>query len=1105
VSERTGGHGALGSSDPSPPVDELLDRAVAAVNRGDVATAHELAGAVLDTDTSNRDAAALLAESEPGGEVRRASLLFADLVGSTALSARHEPELYRGVVRRYKALCRRVIEERYGGHVSHVAGDGMLAVFGLPTPHENDAERAVRAGLDIVRELRDLSSEVERAVGERLNVRAAVHKGLVYLDGDDVYGLAANVASRLQGLAAPGTVVISDEVQKIVGALFETAAEPAQRVKGVDEPLRPFRVVAERPEVPARGRQWAGPLVDRTAERAAVHELWDQARRSASERPCGVHITGEAGIGKSRLASVVLDEMRSETGARIELSGSPLHPDASFHPIRALIEARCGIGRDVGSEIRFARLSRELQDVGLEADELVHLLAPVLDIPPDAGYDAARTEGHKLRDAIVDAAARYLLACLGPGRATLLVEDVHWCDEATVDVVRRVLGAERPDLVVIATSRHPPPAGLRTLRVIALVPLDADESAELVRALDPEIEIDSCRELVARGDGVPLFLEELVRGAAVTSGGSTVDLRAAPPDDWNDDPSVAPGTVPDALYEPLVTRLYATASGVPVAAAAATIGRDVDRGLLGSVLDMPEPELEQALTDLLGGLILERAADDDRYRFRHELLREVAYGLQPPSHRRRLHGRVADVLIGQAGEGDVVDWRLVARHFDRAGRSSEAIAAYQRAADGAQRLGALAEARVLLERAIELVAGLPDGRDRQSREVGLRLRRGFLAVSAEGNSSVDAVRDYERCLEIALVDAAGDEMFSTLISLWGYYVIRGDLTRAERVAEMLRSALPGRREDYEPDNEAAFGAIRWYAGDFVEARERLESAVAQLTARASGRHYASTWFMPDDAWAGAHSFLALARFVTGDIHGADEQLVAALERCSALEFPQSPYSAAAAHAYHVWTQIERGDLAAARDEVEELGALGDQHGFDVWVLVSATQRAAVAGLQALAAAADASVLSAHAQALDGFVATWQMLDIAVFLPFYMAIAARLRVAGGEIAEARSGIDRALDVARVTGMHFYDAELMRLRARVGIGDTDHVAMATRLREAFEVARLQGALLFELRIARDLLDCEGADDLRLVAQVAARFPHDAHFPDLDEARARLAART
>jgi class 3 adenylate cyclase/tetratricopeptide (TPR) repeat protein len=1040
-------------------------------------------------------------------------LLFCDLVGSTELSGRQEPETYRTLVKRYKAVCREVIERRYDGHISHISGDGLLAVFGLPRPHENDVERAVRAGLDIIDELGVLSEEVEAAVGERLEARAAVHRGLVYLDidEDEVYGLAANVAARLQNLAAPGTVVISDDVREVVGPLFDTAAEPAQHAKGLAAPLRPFRVVASRPEVPARGRPWATRLVDRDAELALLREAWREVSAGDDVPPRPVHLVGEAGIGKSRLAAVLADEALAGSAVCAQLLGSPFHAHASFHAIRALIETRCRVGPEAAPVERLARLRREMAAVGLAPDEMVPLLAPILDIPAEAGYRVVAADALKLHEAIVGAAASYVLASLGTGPALLLVEDVHWCDESTVEVVGRVLRADRGALLVVTTSRDAPPSTWGRVREIRLLPLEPADAGELVRSLDPALGDQLCRELVERGDGVPLFLEELVRGAAPQADHIVDlgrDLHITPSTSGPlPAPALAPamvapsGAVPDALYEPLVARLYATGPGLTVAAAAAAIGRDVDRRVLSQVVDVSETDLESALSALLGGLILEPVLDDDeRYRFRHELLRVVAYDLQPPSRRRELHGRVAEALVhGESGGVGLVDWRLVASHYDAAGQAAEASSAYEHAADGARRLGALGEARSLLGRAIELVAGLPNEPVRRSREVGLRLRRGFLAATAEGISSPDVVHDYERCLELSLGDIAGDDMFSTLIPLYGHYMTRGHLDRALQVAEMLRSGLAAGRDSYRPDNDAAFGTIHWCAGEFRAARRQLETAVADLSTRHASPDYAATYFMPFDGPASAHGGLALARFMRGDVQGADAQIDAALGRCRAIEFPQGPFTAAFAQYYASWMLIERGDLIGAAAAVDAMAEIGGSHGFDLWALAAATQQAAIDACSALDDhGAGSDSLPRYAQAVEGLVDTWRLLDVALLLPFVVTTAGRLRAASGDKEAAVARYDEALRFSDATGMHFYDAEVLRLRSRLLPGEE----ATSGLRAALDLARGQGAVPFELRIARDLLARDEPAGHALLEAATGQFAPDAHYTELDDARAAVA---
>lgn len=1020
------------------------------MNRGDREIARELASAVLANDAVNRDAYAILAESATNGEMRRASLLFVDLVGSTELSERHEPELYRSVITRYKAVCRDVIVQRYGGHVSHIAGDGLLAVFGLPRPHEDDAERAVQTALDIAVELEGLSAEVHAAVGERLAVRSGVHKGVVYVDLDDneVYGLAANVTARLHSLANPGTVVISEEMREVVGHLFETVVEPAQSVKGVTKPLRPVRVVGRRRRSGSGHQDRAAPMVGRAPERAALRRAWDDARSTGGT--VAVHLVGEPGVGKSRLCSWLVDELRREAGVCVELRGEPLLVDAAFHPVRRYIESRLEADGVPGTS-RLARLEHDVVDRGLDAATDVPLLAAVAGITLGPEFTAPEAAGRKLHEAVVDAAARYVVACAGPGPAVLVAEDLHWFDQSTLDVVDRLPSTDSDGLLILSTSRElPSPRAVSGSTVLHVEALDVDTARELVRSLDPSVGAEACDDLVARSDGVPLFLEQLVHDAGPTPTRAGV----VPTDEVHD-------AVPSAVYELLVSRLYTTPAAVPVAGAAATIGRDVDRQQLERIVDLPGPELTRALGDLVNALILDGDEDGGHYRFRHELLREVAYGLQPPSRRRTLHARLADSMTIASG-ADAVDWQVVARHYDDAGRWGDAVQAYRRAADGIQRVGALGQARALLERAIALAAELPQTPDWGRHEVGLRLRRGFLAVAAEGNSSVDAARDYERCLELTVSDPTSDEMFSTLISLWGHYVMRGNLARAEQVVELLHSNLGGERAAYAPENLGAFGVLDWYRGDFIGAARRLEAAVAGLATRRSEDHYEKTWFLPTDGRASIQVFLALARAVRGDDVGADDQIRAALQRCREIEFPHGPTTAATVQLYHGWVLMERGDLDAAAAVVGDVQALADRHGFDIMALASALQGATIGGLVGVSSETEPSALAAQAQVLDGLIGMWRALDIAVFAPFYMGVSARVRAGAGDAGGALARVDEALALADDTGMHFYDAELLRVRATVG---SPQRRVDDDLEAARELARAQGAIMFERRIAQD----------------------------------------
>jgi class 3 adenylate cyclase len=324
-------------------IDELLDRAVLAINRGDRAAATALAGQVLAVDRGNTEAEDLLATS-PGdrGEIRRLTILFADLVDSTVLSTRLEPESYRLLVGRYREQVLRAVE-RYGGHVASTKGDGLLAVFGHPIAHEDDVRRAVQAGLEITREVQALSELAQRRFGVGIDVRVGVHRGPVYLDiaQDDVCGLGANVAARVCGLGPAGSVVVSDAVEPLIGDVFELERRAPAPVKGIEAPITHYRVVAEHATPPRIAR---APLIGRERELVWLEKNWARAQAGDLTTP-GVVFRGEPGIGKSRLALAASELVHRDGAVVLELFGSPLHAGVGLHPVRTLLERRCGINR----------------------------------------------------------------------------------------------------------------------------------------------------------------------------------------------------------------------------------------------------------------------------------------------------------------------------------------------------------------------------------------------------------------------------------------------------------------------------------------------------------------------------------------------------------------------------------------------------------------------------------------------------------------------------------------------------------------------------------------------------------------------------------------
>ncbi len=1051
-------------------IDELLERAVRAINEGDRATATTLAGQVLAVDSGNPEAEDLLTAPDRYGEIRRLTIMFADLVDSTALSTRLEPETYRTFVGRYRDDVRRIVD-RYEGHISSIKGDGLLVVFGHPKAHENDLRRAVAAGLDITRAVAQLSEQAEHRFGVAINVRVGIHRGLVYLDTDqdDVYGFAANLTARLSGLAEPGTVAVSDAVAPLVGHLFELSTHPAVAVKGVDGLISHHQVLGERPEAPPL--RWPS-LIGRDHEQGWLQQSWQRVRDGLPTSP-GIVFRGEPGIGKTRLANEAAEFVRASGAPVIELFGSPLHTDTGLHPVRRLVERRCGITRLTDGRERLRLLQAELRACGLDATSAVPLLAPVIGVGPEHGYHPAAVEGRALYESIGATVQQYVLACIGDQAGLVVAEDVHWFDPSTCELLNSLLKGTDGRLLVVLTGREG--NWLRTdwpVIIFELAPLTDEQSDALIDALEPSV-TDAQRVAVRnRCDGVPFYIEHVVGelGAAGAESG-----------------------IPEALYEPLFAALHHSHTDVvPVVEAAAVIGRAGDLPLLRAVVGDDAKDVDGVVAELVRVRVLERRGNDG-WRFRHELLREVAAELPPPSLRRELHARAAHALVDAAAAAEP-DWRVVARHFEKARHYDEAVAAYQKASIDARRRGALQEALDCLTNALDQLASCAAGPKRDRKEIAIRLERGFLAGTTQGSMSGEGPADFQRCLALASTGNYKDELFTTLTALIGYYVPRAELRRAHELLVSLSARITRDRPWSYPVIASTLGSVIWLEGDFTAARGHLLRALADRSA-ADPRVLDTAWFVPVDPISLAHTYLALTHTVCGDLDRADAELADAVRRSDGLGFPRNAYNRANTYFMEIWVRLESGQISEAATLVAGLRRLSEQSGLDVWQWVGRTEHATVKALAALGAGADAATLTALAEKVARQVDASRLMHLNMFLTFHDAVIGRLQVAAGQPGRARERLEMALRLAEETGMHFHDAELMRLRAHTF---TDRQRRREALMAALEFARKQDATLFELRCLLDSFDLLGDGNRSELAGLISRFPGDARWAEFARAQ-------
>ncbi|MBB3749997.1 class 3 adenylate cyclase/tetratricopeptide (TPR) repeat protein [Mycolicibacterium sp. BK634] len=1056
----------------NPAIDDLLERAVRAINEGDRATADELAGQVLAVDRTNPDAEELLAAPVGSGEIRRLTVLFADLVDSTALSMRIEPEVYRTVVGRYRDVVRTIVG-RYEGHIGSIKGDGLLAVFGHPKAHEDDTHRAVLAGLDIVREVAELSVRAERRFGFDIDVRVGIHRGVVFLDidQDDVYGLGANLAARICSLAQPGTVSVSEAVERLVRDNFEMEECPPQRVKGMDAPLVHYRVIAERD---IDGKTY-GPIVGREHELAALRGMWDQAS-AGTLTTRGVLLRGEGGIGKSRLASAVVDMARESGAAVLELFGSPFHTDVGLRPVRRLIERHSQIQRDSDAADSLRLLEAEVKSRSMDTATVVPLLAPVLGITPDAGYQPTTINAGARFDQITAAVKDYLLACVNTGSALILAEDIHWYDEDTISIVNSLLRLKDNRLLVVVTGRSVPP--LRGfVEELELKPLAAEDSDALIRALHPEMAAEARKAVQERCDGVPLFIEEVV-----------AKLKHHAED------AADQAQVPDTLYETLVARLRSSTDSLLIVETAALIGSRFDRDLLSSVTGVGWRKIDSLLDDLTRARVL-RPVGKRQWSFQHELLREVAAELSPPSVRRRLHHRIADVLADPAA-GGTPEWPLVAHHFEKAERFDEAAAAYQRASSDARQRGALIEARNHLTKALESIQASAPSPSRDRTEANIRLERGFLASATAGQASPEAIAEFERCLQLVVQEPSHDHIgiFSALMN---YYTTCGQLGTAQQLVDAMRQ-LNGQSDWATAAYNVIDGALASLHGHFGQARAALEAAAHALD-RSDALKMEGSWFAPNDPIAALYAEFGSIRFLQGELSGAEQLFTRSVERCQELEFPHNGITFCYCRARQAMVRIETGELDRAREHLDEISQQAEKLGLVEWTMVSTFNHVSLAARSALAAGeSDPALLEPHITSMTQVVEAMRAAQLKTFLASYESVLARLHNAAGDPEAARARLELTLDMVEETGIRFYLAELLRVLAHTY---SEPGAQRATLERAIAVAKEQGAVVFELRCATDAFELFGEPARPALEAALSRIGADQDWPELARARALL----
>lgn len=1020
---------------------------------------HAHAEAISGTPATGTSAVTAMSDV---GERRQITVAFVDLVGSTALAARLDPEDLRNVIVAYHRCCAEIVSS-FEGDVAQYLGDGVMIEFGYPFAHEDDAERAVRCALAIVASVRDLALPG----GVRLIARVGIATGTEVVgdqlratrDRASVVGTTPSLASRYQSLAAPGCVVIGTQTRPLLGDAFLLTPLGRHDVKGVDAPAELWRVDAERPassRFAARAGATTGLFVGRDLE---LQLLLERCLMAAGGEGQAVLLSGDAGVGKSRILEEFIDRMRSAQPQIVRLQCSPSHAASALYPLAGYVERSADIAPTDEPATRVAKLEAFVAQSSRAERDDVDALASLLAIPGAEDRPTLRgltTDQRKARlfrtvlDRLAASAARQLVL--------FIVEDAHWIDPTTLEFVTRVIEDARAQRIFVLATARPqfssPWAHHGHLTTFALNRLGRNSVEAIVRDLCGHTVLppDLLARIVERTDGIPLFAEELTR----TILDSAVD-------------AFTERAIPMTLRDALAARLDSLGRAREVAQIGAVIGREFSEELLAAIAGLLPEQLGSALNRLVeSGLVLrvmkQRGA---AYSFKHALVRDAAYESLLRQRRQQLHLTVAQAIVSDLTAIADAEPETAAYHFEEGEAFSEAIVYWRRAADLAISRSAYREAVSHLHRALLLAKHLPnDAATRQEVEIANRL--GVMHFVLDGGMSPAARTIYERNVQLT---ATFDEDTETFAARWGLcfsdYITGRMLAAREHASDLV--SLAERLDDEDLLLEALHA--RWAAAFFIgDVRMAMDAAMRGSAIYSADRHHVhvTRFGSGHDSGVCCLTHGAVAHYFAGQFSAGDEWLARGLALARRLGHPFS-LTHGLQTAMLAYDLI--GDFERALDAATECLAHARAGNFAMSVAVSQL----VAGAATIGLGDRAGGIAIMERVLD--VTTGP--DPAGWRPYYLTRLGTAHLDEGNVGEARVRFDLARTRCDAIGGAFGDPEVDRVRARLDIADGAATSVArVHLDAAIARARATGALLLELRATSDLVELlpDGADATR-----------------------------
>jgi class 3 adenylate cyclase/tetratricopeptide (TPR) repeat protein len=1048
--------------------------------------------------TPDPGATATASAREPAAssaERRQLTVMFCDLVGSTTLSTKLDPEDLRAVIGAYHRCATEFIE-RNGGFVAKYMGDGVLAYFGYPRADEHDAERAARAGLVLVEAVPKLVT----IAGSPLQVRVGVATGLVVV-GDligtgaaqeqAVVGETPNLAARLQALAEPGSVVVSGITRQLIGGLFEYHALGPVMLKGFAEGTPAWRVVgASAAESRFEAlRASTTPLVGRDEEIDLLLRRWQQAKGGDGQV---VLICGEPGIGKSRIAQTLMERLGAEPYIRLRYFCSPHHQDSALYPSIAQLERVAGFRREDTSEERLNKLEAVLARGTNEVRDIAPLFAELLSIPTGDRYPPVNLTPQKRKEKTIQAQLAQVDGLSGREPVLMLYEDLHWSDPTTREsldlLVDRVSSLRVLVIITFRPEFAPPWIGRPHVTMLSLNRLPPRQRAAMIaeitggKSLPKEI----TDQIIARTDGVPLFVEELTK--SVLESGIVKDAG----DHYAAVGAAAQVAIPTSLHASLLARLDRLAPTREIAQIGAALGRSFSHELISEVAQMPRDQVDQALAQLVRAeLIFRRGTPPDaEYTFKHALVQDAAYSTLLRARRQQLHARIAATLEQRFNAFAIAQPAVMAQHYTEAGLPERALGYWLKAGQQAVARSAMAEAVAQLRKGLELLANVPESPLRSEQELNLLTALGPALIATKGYSASEVGETIVAARALAERLNRSEYLAQLLYGQWGFHFVRGEHRQALLDAQQVRRLGEERNIKTVLELGQFYQAIvHFQLGEFLAAFELMEQC------RTLADHAQSVVQGAEDGRMGIRAWRGITLTYLGHLDQGRAQMDKSRSVARDL---QLSYTVAMALTFSGWFAYSTGSSDEVRRYSDEGVALSSEQGFPVWLALGLSQNGWALAMQG-------RQLEGLEFATKG-LGLMRAIGCVCTSPWVLAELASIHIKLGRIGEALEVLAEAQQIIEATEERRDESGVHRLRGDGLAAAGDQLSAENSYQRALAVARHQSAKVYELQAATScarLWREQGrrAEAHDVLAPVYGWFTEGFDTPVLKEARALL----